>query len=496
MSAGESSASAFEPIVASKAGPRSWVMLILLLLAAVMVTRASAFGNPLYSADDPLYLQFGLGIDHGLVPYLDIWDRKPLGLFLVYAAIGFLPFDPVYAYQMVGGLFVLATAVIVYRIARLYSGDRGAVAAALAFIILLPAFKGAAGQAQVFYEPLIALSAWLVIRPAAGRRLTNSLWAILLCGIAFTLKQTVIVESAFLGIWLVVVSWREHGTLRAGKLAGVLALVFAVPTLLTFVVMAGYGELGLYIQSSFLSVFHKGSETSSVGLSRVVACFILLAPLVGFAAGGYYTRRKQHGEASTREKFIFLWALSALGGVILIPRFYAYYPIPLLLPLSIAASSFFERPGTGRLFLVALAAVMLMQGDVLRFADTKVTRAQLAVVVTDIRREAHGGCLFVADGPGWLYSASGIGCRTRYRFPDHLSLVTEAGAIGQDQGDAVRAILAQHPAVIVLRAGDDVRNPHIWPLFSKALASYHVVRRDPLTVEYMPQTMLLWVRNA
>ena len=63
-------------------------------------------------------------------------------------------------------------------------------------------------------------------------------------------------------------------------------------------------------------------------------------------------------------------------------------------------------------------------------------------------------------------------------------------------GDAVRAILAQHPAVIVLRAGDDVRNPHIWPMFSKALAGYHVVRRDPLTVEYMPQTMLLWVRNA
>ena len=494
MSDGVEPTSSLQP-AALKSGRHLWIVLLLLLIAVVF-TRASAFGNPLYSADDPLYLQFGLAIDHGQVPYLDIWDRKPLGLFLVYAAIGLLPGDPILAYQLAAALSVLATAVILYRIARLYSGTVGAVSAGLAFIILLPAFKGAAGQAQIFYEPLIAFAAWLVVAPVTGDRLLRASGAMLLCGVAFTIKQTVIVESALFGLWLVAVCWRELGLVRAVRLAALLALVFAIPTFLTFGIMAGYGDLGLYLQSSFLSVLHKGNEAGSVGLARIVACLILLAPLAGFAAKGYRIRRKQHGKVPTREIFLVSWTLAALGGVILIPRFYAYYPIPLLLPLSICASSLFERPGVGRLYLAGLVAVTFFQGDVLRFAQTQATRSQLAAVISDIRQEAHGGCLFVADGPGWLYTASGIGCRTRYRFPDHLSLVTESGAIGEDQGRAVEDILAQRPAVIVLRAGDDVRNPHIWPILSKALAAYHVVHRDPLTVEYMPQTMLLWVPNT
>ena len=98
---------------------------VALLLLAVILSRASAFGNPVYSPDDQLYLQFGQAIDYGQMPYVDIWDRKPIGLFLIYAAIGLLPGDPVLTYQLVAAAFVFGTALLIYAIARSFATARG-----------------------------------------------------------------------------------------------------------------------------------------------------------------------------------------------------------------------------------------------------------------------------------------------------------------------------------------------------------------------------------
>ena len=485
-------------------GSGSWVLFLVLLLLAIVLTRASAFGNPVYSADDQLYLQFGQAIDSGQIPYVDIWDRKPIGLFLVYAAMGLLPGDPVYVYQFIASLFVLATALLIHRIARLFAGEWGSQAAALAFVILLPVFKGAAGQAQIFYEPLIALAALVVVsseRQDGGPSPSRGLAAMLLCGIAFTMKQTVIVESAFLGLWLLVAQWRRTGLPSAIPRGAMLMLAFAAPTLMTFAGMAMIGQLATYLDSSFLSVFHKGSDAQWSTMVRAIACFLMISPLIGFAIGGYVVRRNPQARLPRHELFLLLWTLAALGGVVLIPRFYLYYPIPLLLPLSISASTLFERRGTGPLYLMCLAVVTLVQGDVLRFADTRAARSGFSALSDDIRARARarpGGCLFVADGPGLLYATSGVGCRTPYRFPDHLSLPTEADSIGADPAQAVRDILAQRPAVIVLRLGsaNEARNPVTWPIIQAALASdYRPVRRYRFPVEYRPQSISVWARK-
>ena len=47
---------------------------IVALVAVAIVTRAAAFGNPLLHVDDQYYLLVGKAIDHGQLPYVDIWD--------------------------------------------------------------------------------------------------------------------------------------------------------------------------------------------------------------------------------------------------------------------------------------------------------------------------------------------------------------------------------------------------------------------------------------
>ena len=57
------------------------------LLAFAFLVRAQTFGNPVLGFDEQFYLLVGDRMLHGAIPYVDIFDRKPIGLFLIYDAI-------------------------------------------------------------------------------------------------------------------------------------------------------------------------------------------------------------------------------------------------------------------------------------------------------------------------------------------------------------------------------------------------------------------------
>ena len=64
------------------------------------------------------------------VPYLDLWDLKPVGRFLLYAAMRPLGGNGILACQLVACGFAAATALLVAKAARVVgANERGAPAA-------------------------------------------------------------------------------------------------------------------------------------------------------------------------------------------------------------------------------------------------------------------------------------------------------------------------------------------------------------------------------
>src|SRR5438105_7787477 len=53
------------------------------MVIATLVIRAVALGQPEVDVDEQYYLLVGSRMFHGVIPYVDIWDRKPIGLFLI-----------------------------------------------------------------------------------------------------------------------------------------------------------------------------------------------------------------------------------------------------------------------------------------------------------------------------------------------------------------------------------------------------------------------------
>ena len=472
------------------------------IVLVTVATRIVTYGNPLVIQDDQFYLLVGDAIRHGQWPYLDIWDRKPIGLFLLFAGLASIGGTSILFMQLVSTGFAAATAWLIRHIALGFAGPPGALLAALAYLLMLPLFGGQSGQSPVFYNLLMggafALLAKAVLggSPQATRR--SALWAMLLCGTTLTIKPVSVAEGVFIGfafLWLL----HRQGERRAAiaGLALAMMVIALLPSFAALGVYAAKGQLALdaYVHANFVSIFAKQSLGATAKLAGLAYFAIYIIPVLLFAVMGAVQRQKR----SPRDPFAWLvigWMAAALAGYLLVPNFFDHYALPLLAPLCLSAATLFARRD-GPLFFAALLAFSLFQGSIVDLAANRRARIEMAAIDQTIEEARRGGCLFVADGPAWLYAQSSA-CRiTPYLFPGHLTLLVEEKALGVGQRDELARVLAQRPAVIVAQDSErDQHRPHIDRLLYATLErDYRNVARVPDGASPLLATLRVWQRR-
>lgn len=418
------------------------------LLAATLVVRWQTLGDPVLGFDEQYYLLVGERMLHGAVPYVDLWDRKPIGLFLIYALAAAMGSDPFLQYKLLAGAFVAMTAFVIYRAALPRSSRFAAVTAALLYVLWLNFMEGEGGQSPVFYNLPVLLAA-LVTQAALGNRdrlLARGCLAMGLIGLALQIKYTAVFEGLFFGLALLWAKWRADGL--GGSLIGhglVWIACALAPTGLALATYAAQGRAEVFVFANFLSIFGRlpdplGDQMG--GLAAIVG--ILLLPAIP-AVLAWRRERKLD--------FMRMWALAAVTGVVAIGNFLSpSYALPLLAPLLLCAAPYFERAGRGRIVAVGLALLGLVAGQfvVAQVIRGKGNRAE-ALAVAAAARPTGGGCIWVYDGYPALYLLTGSCVPTKWAFPGHLNTANENSpkAIGVDPVNEVRRILATRPEAIV-----------------------------------------------
>ena len=115
------------------------------LLLTALITRAVWFGDPVAGFDEQIYSFIGWRITQGDLPYVDLWDRKPFGLFLIFTA-AHAAFGPeAIAYQIVAFLFALGGSWLVRSISLSLVDRFSATVAGVLYLLLLAAYGGDSG---------------------------------------------------------------------------------------------------------------------------------------------------------------------------------------------------------------------------------------------------------------------------------------------------------------------------------------------------------------
>ena len=439
----------------------SWLA-FLVLTVFTFATRAWIFGDPVVNMDEQFYLMVGDRMLHGQWPYIDIWDRKPVGLFLIYAFANLVFPSAALGYQLLAALSASLTSYLLFVIARRLTSNVAALAGAAAYPAWLTVFGGIAGQSPVFYNLPMAAAAVLtlkIVAGSAGRRLTRHGGAImLLTGVAIQIKYTAVFEGIFFGLTLLWAGRRDGRSLA--KLAGDGVVWIACALLPTLVALTAYlaaGHLQEFVQANFLSVLGD-SNPSLPALGRLAGLVFGLCPLLACCWIAWRRRPARHEPANREVVWIFAWAAASFTGFLAFGVWNDHYVLPLLPPLCLLTALGFGHLTAWRRVAVGLVIGLGLVGGFARSViDLQINGSKHQVTHLTALVQPHLGsrCLYVNEDLSILYYLTQSCLPTRYVFPQHLALSRYENALGTDQMAELRRVLAHQPDVIVLSTDPD-----------------------------------------
>ena len=466
-----------------------------ILLLVAIAARALTFGNPLVHVDEEFYFVTAQRMWQGALPFVDIWDRKPVGLFLLYAVPAALGFPAgIWAYQLLALASTVATAWWIARLAERLGHRAGATAGALAYILWLDLLGGQSGQSPVFYNLFVAGAAVLTLRlprlAAAGARRTivaNGCAACLLAGLAIQTKYTPVVEGAFFGLvhlWYL----RRAGASIVG-VAGAASVWALLGVLPTAVIVAQYWLRGpavfdAFWFSNFASIaLRKGYPAAKIA-ARLAGTTAQLLPFIVCTALAWRVRPR-----TAAMGIAFGWLAAALIAFAMIGAFFDHYALPLMAPLAMIAGPVLARHRAAPFALLGYGLLLFVARVALVPTEAASARAVGRVMAANDR----GGCPYVFAGDSILYLLADACIPTAYAFPSTLAYEAEQGATGVDEAAEVRRILATRPPVIVTM--DEPMAP--WNRRTQALMTATLGRsyRQVLSVPREEAHLLVYLRD-
>lgn len=239
--------------------------LLLLLCGLALLHRAPAMLFHDLNLDEGLYRLIGARLADGHAPYLDLWDRKPVGVFLAVAALEHLAGGSLAAFRIATALLVgLAAWLLALLLGRLWPMLPGAALPAALLHILFSVENGGFGMnTELLFTPasLAALLLGLAALETAGQGgLLRAFAAGLLLGLAVQVKPFAVFDGlAWLGLWSL--AWLGLAPRPPpGRLPPLLAAAGLGALLPTAAVLGWYGAIG------GLEAWTQANITSTIGL--------------------------------------------------------------------------------------------------------------------------------------------------------------------------------------------------------------------------------------
>lgn len=451
---------------------REIVVAGLALLALTFALRGWIFGDPVVNMDEQFYLLVGKRLALGHLPYVDIWDRKPFGLFAIYAAACRLFADPVTGYQLLAAAAVTLTSWVIFAMTRRLTGFSAALAGAAAYPAWLLVFGGVGGQSPVFYNLPMATAAALIARRAAqpdSRTLTR--WgclAMLLVGLAIQIKYTALFEGIFFGLSLMWIAWKAgRPPVRIVFDASLWVVAAWAPTLAAWAAYAALGHGTVFAQANFFSVL-SDSDHALPAIERLAALTFGLFPLWICLWIAWRRWRGVVGPAANEARWLLAWSCAAYLGFLPLGVWNDHYVLPLISPLAATAALAFDATSRRKLLIAMVVGLGLAGGLGRAIVDFGINgnAAQVQRISALVRAQLHGRCLYVNEDLSILYYEVPSCLPTHYIFPQHLALARYAKGLGVDQIGELKRLLDSRPGVIVISADPD---PQTSPISRRVL---------------------------
>ena len=198
-----------------------WLVLFLALFA--LAVRFPFLGDHNADIDEQLYALIGSQMWQGQLPFVDLWDRKPFGLFALFGLADATGLPAPWSYQLLATGFIVLGAVLLRNLAIHLTDSVTASAAAVLYIVLMTIYGSHSAQSEIYHVPAMLGMALLVRDTGHPQTLQRALLAMVIGGLALQVKYTVVPQCVFFGLWAL---WGQYRSGRSlAQLSAILSLI-------------------------------------------------------------------------------------------------------------------------------------------------------------------------------------------------------------------------------------------------------------------------------
>ena len=449
--------------------------------ALAFVLRSSTFFHSVENWDESQFLLVARSLLDGHAPYTEIWERKPPGIFVLFAVAQLVFGRSVAAIRILGCLAVAASAVLLFLIGRSLKNPTAGLLAGILYEIFSLTYGRPTGL-EICFTPFVLFAFYLVLSRNTEELLggvTLPLGLGFVAGAALQISYLVLFDLSALGLFLLVFLWpsvrvqparffRFLGLVAVGPVAlfAVAALSFAAAGHFADYLDANVGANFRYVAESRVDYGRLAWMISR----RVRESFPLWLALV---LAPFYLSFFRGLDSGTRRGLLagFLWACLAFPGICTTGYLFAHYFLELL-PAQCLVCALVVTATIGVVERVSavrsvLLIVLILLGPVLRalekpLMDTAQTIryryvagianwGDVPAAVADYLRPRLGESdyLYVSDYHPILYYLLPARIPTRFPLPPQLTDERWRNLNGVDPDEEVRSIFRKRPLYVV-----------------------------------------------
>lgn len=306
------------------------------ILLAVLF-RCCSFFPLVIDHDESTYLVIANELLKGKMYWIDVFDTKPIGIFLLYAGFLKIAGHSIILIRLLTALWVGLTAWLIWDIQRKWmpTGPGPWISGVfyLAMISLFT-FYGVSPNTEIYFSSLTIVAIWLVMHwPWRWWSMMTSGLAI---GMGVMIKQAAAFDATALGLFLLWLIWKE-GRKPLSRLArmAVMTMLAAVPLALVAWWYARQGHLTLFLDHQFFLPGRYLDQTDQPYSWRMIVDFLArYAPVTALAIFVIVRRTKVTLPAVG---FYGSWLLLACLAAILPRNAFGHYFIALIPPMAMLA---------------------------------------------------------------------------------------------------------------------------------------------------------------
>lgn len=456
------------------------IKLTCLLFLWTLLLRFATFFKSVIDWDESLYILIADRWLSGNLPYIEVWDHKPIGIYTIFASALYLFGRSIISVRIAAIIFISLTSLILYLIGIELTGKKNSgIAASVLYPVYSLGLGGAAANTEPFFSLFNMLGLLLLLKVLREELSTRRLLLMVAgAGIAFgitlQIKYIVIFEIAYFTIAFIPLKMRKRSSMTAWQWISsglVFSTTLLAPTAIALLYYLHSGYLNEFIYSNFKANQQHIEMRTLLGMfipfarsmekwSNWVNVLLVLSAL-GIAIPHILPGR---GKGIRAERgfltFLLLWLVVSLLECWLTFKFYPHYYLVTIPPLCLLAGYSFYRVGINeissrRVVLLCLVISFVQLSHIFATSSKWILGWKKKDRITQVANYLEENIspqdfIYVVNDQPIYYFLTRARIPTRYAFPPFLIDPHFSKVAGIDYRNEIDHILSLNPKYILV----------------------------------------------